>query len=102
MALKLAHQLTCKAHKTYTALDSSRATDYDSIKAAIPHRYDITEETYRQRLRSTKKGEEESYRELATRQVDLCIKWTQGCKSVEEMREMVAVEQFTASLPRDL
>ena len=99
---KLAPQLTGKAQKAYAALDSTRATDYDSVKPAILHRYDITEETYRQRLRSRKKGEEESYCELATRQMDLCIKWTQGCKSVEEMREMVAVEQFTASLPRDM
>ena len=45
---KLATQLTGKAQKAYAALDSMRATDYDSIKVAILHRYDITEETYRQ------------------------------------------------------
>ena len=58
-ALKLALELTGKAQQAYAAIEYDRATDYSAMKAAILHRYEIAEETYRQRFRTTKRKEGE-------------------------------------------
>ena len=51
---KLAPQLTGRAQQAYAALDPSDAECYTTVKAAILRRYNINEETYRQRFRSFK------------------------------------------------
>ena len=81
---------------------SADAGKYDELKAAILRRYNINEETYRQRFRSVSKKEEESYRQLAIRADDLLGKWTKECKTVNEIRHMVATEQVLESLPEEL
>ena len=43
----LAPQLAGKAQLAFAALSSTKAKDYDAIKAAILARYDVNEETYR-------------------------------------------------------
>ena len=63
---KLAPQLTGKAQQAYAALDMAMTTDYDQVKAAILKRYNVTEETYRTRLRAVTRGKQESYVEMAT------------------------------------
>ena len=45
-------------------MDGELTVDYGEVKAAILHRYDIIEETHRQKYRSTRKGVEESYDDL--------------------------------------
>jgi len=54
-ALKLALQLTGPAQQAYTAMDQEEAADYQAVKAAIFHRYEITEQTYRQQFRTLKR-----------------------------------------------
>lgn len=66
-AFKLAPQLTGRAQHAFAAMDPVRASDYKEVKAAILQRYDISEETYRRRLRAVTRKEGESYRELTTR-----------------------------------
>ena len=44
-------------------MDSVKSQDLKKVKQAILKRYSINEETYRQRLTSTKKKREESYAE---------------------------------------
>uniref|UniRef100_A0A1X7TE33 Retrotransposon gag domain-containing protein n=1 Tax=Amphimedon queenslandica TaxID=400682 RepID=A0A1X7TE33_AMPQE len=51
-AAMLAPQLTGKALKAYAAMANADAKDYMKVKEAIFRRYDINEETYRQRFRS--------------------------------------------------
>ena len=63
--LRLAPQLTGKAQQAYAALSATDATDYRKVKEAILRRYDISEETYRQRFRSERRKAEEAYGELA-------------------------------------
>ena len=48
---KLVPQLSGKAQQAYAALPADEAKDYDRVKSAILRRYDISEETYRQRFR---------------------------------------------------
>ena len=74
-AYKLAPQLTGRAQQAYAAMPSEEAGNYASVKAAILRRYDISEETYRQRFRNAVPTDNETYRELAVRAMDLLQKW---------------------------
>ena len=99
---KLAPQLTGPAQQAYSALSASDAADYDKVKKAIWARYDINCETYRRRLREATKKPEETYRQMATRILDLTNYWTRECSTVEELRELIATEQVLRSLPENI
>eukprot|EP00731_Ephydatia_muelleri_P014661 Em0008g381a len=101
-AVKLAPQLTGKAQQAYAAMKTEDAGRYEKLKEAILRRYDISEETYRQRFRESSKKEEESVGELAVRLTDLLQKWTKGCRTVDEIRDMLVKEQLLSSLPTDV
>lgn len=101
-AFKLAPQLTGKAQQAYAVMAMMDAGDYNKMKAAIFHRYDINEETYWQHFRTVVRKEEESYRQLAIRADDLLLKWTRECKSAEEICHLVAMEQILESLPSEI
>ena len=97
---KLAPQLTGKAQQAYAALDLDKTADYDQVKSAILKRYNVTEETYRTRLRAVSRGKQESYAEMATRVMDLTRKWTRQCVAdADAVREVIAVEQLLNSMP---
>ena len=55
---KLAPQLSGKAQQAYAAMKRHKADDYEEVKKAILQRYNITEETYRQRFRSARRSDE--------------------------------------------
>ena len=65
--LRLAPLLTCKALAAFANMDREAAQGYDAVKEAILRRYDISEETYRQRFRSAKRKSEESFTVLGVR-----------------------------------
>ena len=67
------------------------------ISHVILRHYSISEETYREQLRSVKR-EEESHREMATQVMDLTNKWTKGCGSVQDVVQLVATEQLINSM----
>ena len=60
-AYKLAPQLTGRAQQAYAAMPAEEAGDYEALKIAILRRYDICEETYRQRFRGAERKEDETY-----------------------------------------
>ena len=97
-ALKLAPQLTGKAQQAYAAMEHDRATDYAAMKAAILHRYEITEETYRQRFRTAKRKEGEMQTELVIRLKDAARNWMKKCTTREELFDAVVLEQFVNTL----
>ena len=101
-AFKLAPQLTGKAQQAYASLKEEDARNYAEVKAAILRRYDINEETYRQRFRATRRKDGESYMELVIRLQDLFKKWIAGSKDIEEVCEKVVVEQLLNTMPSDL
>ena len=80
-------------------MDDELTVDYGEVKAAILYRYDITEETHRQKFRSTQKGIEESYVDLVVRLKDLASKWLRGCETREKVVKKIVVEQFIEGLP---
>ena len=99
---KLAPQLVGKAQQAYVALGEEEARDYTKLKTAILRRYDINEETYHQRFRSTRKISGETNRELVARLYDLASRWMLGRKTVEELKDLVILEQLLAILPEDV
>lgn len=78
---KLVPGLTSKAQAAYAAMPIMESNNYEKVKEAILKRYYITEETCRQRFRSTKKSREESYEEMYIRLKDLFKKWTKPDES---------------------
>jgi len=101
-AFKLAPQLVSKAQQAYAALSPDDAKDYAKLKKAILHRYDINEESYRQRFRAATRKEGETNRELSARLQDLADKWTQGCRSREELKDLIVLEQLVSTLPENV
>ena len=98
-SFKLAPQLTGKAQQAYAALAPEEVGNYDAVKTAILRRYNINEETYRQRFRRIKPKEGESPQELLTRLKDLATHWTKECASQEELLDVILKEQFLTILP---
>ena len=101
-AVKLAPQLTRRVQQAYTAMATADAGVYSEVKKAILRRYDISEETYRQRFRAARKKDGEAYIELATRLADLFKKWTVDCSTVEAVAEKMLTEQLLNAMPEDL
>ena len=93
-AFLLAPQLTGKAQQAYAAMSQSNSSKYEEMKTAILCRYDINEETYRQRFRSAKQRGGETPVELATRLRDLADKWLKGCDSKDKVVDVIVKEQF--------
>ena len=101
-AFKLAPQLVGRAQQAYAALGAQEAGEYAKLKEAILRRYDINEETYRQRFRSVARKQGETNREVVARLTDLAARWTQGCQSIEEQKDLVVLEQLLNILPEDV
>ncbi|XP_064399260.1 uncharacterized protein LOC135345747 [Halichondria panicea] len=99
---KLAPHLTGQAQKAYAAMPTDEAIDYETVKKTILIRYDITKESYRHRFRTATRKTGESSRELATRLNDLASKWLQECKTVDEVRDLIVMEQVIDMLPLEV
>ena len=101
-SFKLAPQLIGKAQQAYAAMPPDEAKVYANLKDAILRRYDINEESYRQRFRSAVPKPGETNRELRARLGDLAEKWMQKCKTMEEVRDLVVLEQLVNALPEEI
>ena len=71
----LASQMTGRAQLTIAALPTTESGKYESIKAAILQSYDINEESYRRRFRTTVRAVGETNREYAVKLMDMQRKW---------------------------
>ena len=98
----LGPQLTGKAQQAYAALSRKDSKDFTKVKEAIFKRYDINEETYRQRFRAAKAKEGESPTEIVTRLTDMAAKWLKECETRAKVIDMIVMEQFITMLPEDI
>ena len=101
-AIQLAPQLSGKAQQAYASLSAEAAANYQEVKKAILRRYDVCEETYRQRFLSARKREQETYTGLANRLGDLASKWLAQCDSVPSVIEKMLMEQLLEGMPTEL
>jgi hypothetical protein len=72
------------------------------VKAAILHRYNINEDTYRKWFRGLTMNSGEMPRELVIHLTDLANKWIKDCSSINEVRDAIVKEQLLATLPDDV
>ena len=75
-------------------MEHDHATDYSVMKAAILHRYEITEETYCQRFRTAKRKEGEIQTKFVIRIKDAARNWVKKCTTRDELFDAVMLEQF--------
>ena len=103
--LNLAPMLTGKAQSAYASMDKEKARKYQHVKEAILKRYDINEETYRQRFRIATRKKEESYAELGVRLTDMFNKWTgadREARTKQDICEIIIMEQLLECMPSGL
>uniref|UniRef100_A0A1X7V3C9 CCHC-type domain-containing protein n=1 Tax=Amphimedon queenslandica TaxID=400682 RepID=A0A1X7V3C9_AMPQE len=89
-----------KALAAYTGLKGAHATDYMKVKTAVLHRYEVNEETCRQRFRQDKKKSEEFYYAWVCRVADLFDKWVKDSKL--EVREIIIMEQVLSQVSPEM
>ena len=99
-AFKLAPQLSGRAQQAYASMDSKDSSDYDKLKEVILKRYDITDESYRRRFRAARLKQHKTNRELQVRLTDLTNKWMRECKTIEEVKDKLILEQLLETLPQ--
>lgn len=102
-AVLLVPYLTGKARSAYVAMDMIDALDYDNVKQAILHKYEIDEEVYRRRFREPDIQPGETPRELYTRLKDMFFKWIRPAeRSLAEVFEVLITEQFLRILTPEI
>ena len=99
-AMQLAGLLTGKALAAYAAMVSTEALEYEKVKRAVLHRYDVNEETHRLRFRQEQKRPEESYRAWVCRSTDHFDKWMKDQEM--SLREVIIMEQVLMGVPEDM
>lgn len=102
-SIRLVPLLTGKARSAFVAMDSDDTEDYKKVKEAILKKYDINEETYRQRFRATDILPGESPKELYVRLKELFSKWIKPEQStVHEISEVIIMEQFMRMMSMEM
>ena len=94
--------LTGKAQSAYAAMRAEDALDYRVMKKAILKRYEISEDSYRQKFRRAEKKAGESVSEMAVRLNDVFRKWTRSCTTVEQLADLMVKEQLLNTLPMNV
>ena len=104
-ATNLASLLQGKALDVYSRLSSEEATDYDKLSDALLKRYQLTEEGFRQKFRSSKQEIGETAGQFVVRLSNYLSRWMELGKVTENyagLRDLVLREQFLTVSNRNL
>ena len=99
---QLAPLLRGMAQKAYMSVPREASNNYDEVKEAILRRYDIGEDTYRQRFASAVPQEKESYSQFSARTGDLLDKWAKNCFTGKDWRELIGTERVLNAMPHNV
>ena len=99
-ASQLAGLLTGKAMAAYASLGSEDAAKYTEVKKAILHRYDVNDESHRQRFCQDRKRPEESYRNWGDRLRNHFRRWTKDQEM--SLEELMILDQVIHGVPEEL
>ncbi|XP_075141564.1 uncharacterized protein LOC142217269 [Leptodactylus fuscus] len=100
----LTPRLKGKALDAYLSVPAGRAQDYESVKAALIQRYQLTPEVYRLKFRSIQKKPTESFTDATARMCVWFQQWTDG-KTVttkEELADIMLREQLLNICPEEV
>ncbi|XP_070400576.1 uncharacterized protein [Nothobranchius furzeri] len=102
-AVRVVTLLTGKALEAYAGMDEDQSDSYHAIKAAVLSKFNVTEETYRYRFRSTSVPVGETVRETYNRIKGLYKRWMRpDSRSKEEIGETIILEQYLRVLQPDV
>ncbi|KAL2080855.1 hypothetical protein ACEWY4_022708 [Coilia grayii] len=90
-----------KAQEAFIALSGSDRKRYAKVKDAVLKAYELVPEAYRQRFRNWKKGDRQSYTEVARELSGHFYRWLSavGVETFDELCNLVIIEQFKNILP---
>ncbi|CAC5371238.1 unnamed protein product [Mytilus coruscus] len=94
-----------KAAEIYSALSSDNSSDYDEVKKEVLKAYELVPEAYRQKFRSYKKFDSQTYVEFAREKEDLFDKWLTSKKidkNFDNLRQLMLLEEFKQCVHLDL
>ena len=104
-ATNLSSLLQGKALDVYSRLSSEEATDYDKLSDALLKRYQLTEEGFRKKFRSSKQDIGETAGQFVVRLSNYLSRWMELGKVTENydgLRDLILREQFLSVSNRNL
>lgn len=92
---------TGKAQEVYSALSLEQSGEYDVVKSAVLHVYELVPEAYRQKFRNLIKADECTHVEFAREKENLFDRWCTSMKvtTKAQLRELVLLEEFKHCVP---
>lgn len=99
--LLLQSVLVDKAQEAFVALSATDRREYEKVKKAVLKSYELVPEAYRLRFRNWKKGDRQTYTEVARELNTHFNRWCAavGVTTFEQLSNLIVLEQFRNILP---
>ena len=97
--------LTGKAQRAYATLPTENCADYDLVKAAVLKSFELVPEAYRQKFRTQRKTENQSYVEFLSGKENALDKWCDSKRidgDAEKLRQLILAEEFLNCVPEEV
>ena len=97
--------LTGKAQRAYATLQTENCADYDLVKAAVLKSFELVPEAYRQKFRTQRKTENQSYVEFLREKENALDKWCDSKRidgDAEKLRQLILAEEFLNCVPEEV
>ena len=97
--------LTGKAQRAYATLPTENCADYDLGKAAVLKSFELVPEAYRQKFRTQRKTENQSYVEFLREKENALDKWCDSKRidgDAEKLRQLILAEEFLNCVPEEV
>ena len=97
--------LTGKAQRPYATLPTENCADYDLVKAAVLKNFELVPEAYRQKFRTQRKTENQSYVEFLREKENALDKWCDAKRidgDAEKLRQLILAEEFLNCEPEEV
>ena len=97
--------LTGKAQRAYATLPTENCAAYDLVKAAVLKSFELVPEAYRQKFRTQRKTENQSYVEFLREKENALDKWCYSKRidgDAEKLRQLILAEEFLNCVPEEV
>ena len=97
--------LTGKAQRAYATLPTENCADYNLVKAAVLKSFELVPEAYRQKFRTQRKTENQSYVEFLRGKenaLDKCCDSKRIDGDVEKLGQLILAEEFLNCVPEEV
>ena len=96
--------LTGKAQRAYATLPTENCADYNLVKAAVLKSFELVPEAYRQKFRTQRKTENQSYVEFLREKENALDKWCDSKRidgDAEKLWQLILAEEFLNCVPEE-